>query len=528
MPRRTLPFALLACALLASSGVPDLEAQQAPHRAEIGESVNAILRGGGSARVLVVTRDSLAALAGQTLPGARRDDGPVMDAARMTQILRGGGGAQVEATAERGVTAAVVTAQGLERLRANRDVVGIFENGRLYTTMAQTHPLMQVDRAHQNRILGTGTTIAVIDTGIDRTHPAFQDAIVGEACISTHDPDGQQPMRSICPDNRALVVGPGAAQSCQPRYDGCDHGTHVAGIAAGRAFTAVQGNQRVSAGVAPGARLYVVKAGNLTPERDRNGNVTWSHSFQDMHIINALAHIAEVARRHNIVAVNLSLGSSTRFPFNCDLGPGQRDLNPLYAAVVRRLADMGIAVIAAAGNQGTRAGVGRPACLSNAVAVGSIDAQGAPFQGADTGIKVDFLAPGVNILSALDGGRAGTQTGTSMATPYVTGAIAAMRQLFPITEVPPQNLVDALRRTGRMVTDPRNGLVFPVPHIERAIDAMVLTRAAANVVDPQRPPPAAAGAGTPQPAPAPEPPPPAQAPPPPAPADGQPGRILIR
>jgi len=74
---------------------------------------------------------------------------------------------------------------------------------------------------------GKGQTVAILDTGVDKTHSFLTGKVVSEACYST-TLLGQS--TALCSDGS---TAPGAGLNCSPAYEGCDHGTHVAGIAAG-------------------------------------------------------------------------------------------------------------------------------------------------------------------------------------------------------------------------------------------------------------------------------------------------------
>ncbi|MBI3563783.1 MAG: S8 family peptidase [Elusimicrobia bacterium] len=211
------------------------------------------------------------------------------------------------------------------------------------------------------RTQGDGAAVAVIDTGIDATHPDLAGQVVGGVNVT-------DPAR---PDAWADDEG---------------HGTHVAGTIAGK------GLNGGLAGVAPRAKLYAVKV----LDKDGNGN------YSDV-----IAGI-QWAMDHGIKIANMSLGA--------DEGS-----EPLHRAVQAALAK-GLLIVAAAGNTG--GSVGYPGAYPETVAVAAADSSDhvAPF--SSRGPEVTYIAPGVDILSTKMGGGSLTLSGTSMASPHVAGMAA--------------------------------------------------------------------------------------------------------
>ena len=212
-----------------------------------------------------------------------------------------------------------------------------------------------------SRTQGSGASVAVIDTGIDSTHPDLAGQVAGG--VNIIDP--------AHPDNWKDDEG---------------HGTHVSGTIAGN------GKNGGIAGVAPMAKLYAVKV----LDKDGNGN------YSDV-----IAGI-EWAMNHGIKIANMSLGA--------DEGS-----EPLHRAVQAALAK-GMLIIAAAGNSGGP--VGYPGAYPEAVAVGASDSSDhvAPF--SSHGPEVAYIAPGVDILSLKMGGGYTSLSGTSMASPHISGLAA--------------------------------------------------------------------------------------------------------
>src|SRR4051812_43769721 len=236
----------------------------------------------------------------------------------------------------------------------------------------------------------------------------------------------------IQPDNAELNIAGGYNCTDPSRPDrwadsaGFGHGTHVSGIAA-----AIQ-NGRGVAGVAQGARLWAIKV------LDGNGNGYWSS------VICGLDHVAAMRDPDNpsvprIEVVNMSIAGSGWDDGDC----GYSNADLLHQAICR-VYDAGITMVAAAGNEHSDASGYVPGAYDEVITVaamadwnGSAAGSGTPPPGcthteaddafakfSDYGADVDVIAPGVCVLSLLPVDRLGMMSGTSMATPHVTGGAA--------------------------------------------------------------------------------------------------------
>jgi subtilisin family serine protease len=168
-----------------------------------------------------------------------------------------------------------------------------------------------------------------------------------------------------------------------------EHGTATAGLLVGQEM-----------GMIPSTQLF---AANVFRVRDKDIDTT-SES-----VVLALNWLAE----NKVNVINLSLG-------------GPRNL--LIEAAVTRLLEIGVAVVAAAGNGGNGAAPVFPAAQPGVIAVTAIDASMSPYKKANRGDYISFAAPGVDIWTAAPGKDGIYVSGTSYAAPFVTAALAVARQ----------------------------------------------------------------------------------------------------
>ena len=265
-----------------------------------------------------------------------------------------------------------------------------------------------------DKTTGTGTVVAVLDTGITPHSDLNANVVAGydfivDTAVSV-DGDGRDANPNDPGDwftNNACGAGSGSSNSSW-------HGTHVAGTVA-----AVTNNSKGVAGVAHGAKISPVrvlgKCGGY--DSDIADAIVWA-SGGTVSGVPANANPAEV--------INLSLGGTG----SC----GTATQNAINSAVTR-----GTTVVVAAGNSNNNASNNSPANCSNVVVVGAVDRAGArsiwsSSQASSYGAVVDVAAPGSNILSTLNAGTQGqgaesyaSYGGTSMATPHVAGVVALMQ-----------------------------------------------------------------------------------------------------
>jgi len=221
---------------------------------------------------------------------------------------------------------------------------------------------------------GKGIKIGILDTGIDYNHEDLKGNYRG---------------------------GYNFVNNNNNPIDDNGHATHVAGI------IAAEDNDIGVVGVAPGAYLYSVKVLSF----DSTGSTSDIVSGLEWSVDNGMQ------------IINMSLGSED------DSISVSRAINNTYNA--------GILIVAAAGNSGNANGSGNtmdfPAKYDSVISVGATDINDNRAKFSSTGPKLEISAPGVGILSTLNGGknRYGTLSGTSMSCPHVTGVAALIMSAEP-------------------------------------------------------------------------------------------------
>jgi len=271
---------------------------------------------------------------------------------------------------------------------------------------AELSPTAKIDGVDER----VNADVAIIDTGIDLDHPDLN------------------------------VYTPGAKNCSTGRSadDGNGHGTHVAGT------VGALDNQIGVVGVAPGARLWPVRVLNNA------GSGSWSSVVCGIDYVTA-----NVAK---IKVANMSLGGTGTDDGNC----GNTNQDVLHRAICNSVA-AGVTYVVAAGNESDDAKNHVPAAYDEVITVSALaDFNGQPGGGAaptcradedDTfanfsnfGADVDIIAPGVCILSTWKRAGYNTISGTSMATPHVTGGAA----LYVSTHagVSPAQVKSALQAAG--------------------------------------------------------------------------------
>ncbi|MEN8250832.1 MAG: S8 family serine peptidase [Bacteroidota bacterium] len=314
-----------------------------------------------------------------------------------------------------------IPASKVDKLHELPNFLDYREDLRVHALLEDSAYQIYADYAWANEITGQGVKVAVVDTGIDLTHPDLTGKVVAQYDFTTNTPDAMD-------DN--------------------GHGTHCAGIIASEGA--------VYHGISSDVSLIAAKV------LDSTGNGYASDVM--LGIQWAVEQGADV--------INMSLGEG-QYSGTCDY----TDL----AQVVNEAVAAGVVVCCASGNDGNPNALVSPACASGAIAVGSVDKMDVIASYSDGGVELDLVAPGgdtagganypeivstfstevannpeycfylvsgqcYDSLFIVDGARYIRATGTSMAAPHVSGAAALVLQANP--ELSPAEVKDILEQSA--------------------------------------------------------------------------------
>ena len=334
---------------------------------------------------------------------------------------------------------------------------------------------------------GSGQMVAVLDTGVQSNHQMLAGKVIAEACFSNANGAGGNV--SLCPSGAGSQTGTGAASplvaACiSGGTNICTHGTHVAGEAAG--YHSGSG----IAGVAKSANVFAIQVFTRFNDNGNCNNAPPCVLAYNSDQLAALNHVIgnQTVSGNKVASVNMSLGGGS-YSGTCDSDSRKSAIDTLRAA--------GILTAIASGNNGYTSSIGAPGCISTAVTVGSVTKAGNVVSYfSNMSNTVDLLGPGggssggcsfgagtANILGPVPDGSGSTNQyscfqGTSMATPHVAGAIAALKSYCTLS-VTSDTIESALKTTGLSVTDSRGGgsVTKPRIRVDQAVSSLASCRA---------------------------------------------------
>lgn len=322
-----------------------------------------------------------------------------------------------------------VTAWELEALSADPDVTVIEEDIVAFPALQESVPQVGAYNVWNFGYTGAGQVVAILDTGIDKNHGFLLGKVVSEACYSSN----------LCPNGQPTQIGPGAGINCPINIPQCSHGTHVAGIAAGKG------------GVAKDANLISIQVFSNTSQ----GLGTWT---SDM--VSGLERVYQLRGSYAIAAVNMSIRFGV-YSSPCDA------LSTAMVTAIWNLKLNGIPVVISSGNEASANGISWPACTTQAISVGSVSKSDVVSSFSNSASFLSLLAPGASINSSVPGGLFKIDSGTSMAAPHVAGAWALLKSKWPIASV--KAVLDSLQATGKPIADSRNGIITPRIQVDQAM-----------------------------------------------------------
>ncbi len=331
--------------------------------------------------------------------------------------------------------------------------VRAIEPDRLFKpSLSSSVPIIGAPEAWALGYAGNGQFVAILDTGVDRSHPLLGSGakIVAEACFSSNTPE---PYRSVsaCANAQEATTGPGAAAPCAIASD-CWHGTHVTSVAVG--IDEFGGDR----GVAPDANAVAIQVFSNFYSSELCAPAPSCALSYTSDLLAAMEHVLSLKESLNIAAVNLSLGDSINASANCD------SENLIFKSAVDTLRAAGVATIASSGNNGYRNGIVSPACISSVISVGATGDSDTIASFSNVSSNLDLLAPGVAITAAFPGGGKYSASGTSFSSPMVAGAWAILREAFPEDNI--NQTLSRLRDSGTLINDQRvSGSAIDLPRI---------------------------------------------------------------
>ena len=270
----------------------------------------------------------------------------------------------------------------------DEEEAGISSLSQIKMKSANANKQIGASLVHSSGNTGSGRKIVVLDTGYNYFHPELSSSYFGGKDFVNDDND---PM------------------------DDEGHGSHVAGI-----ITA-DGIDPNAKGVAPDAGIIAGKV------LDNSGSGYFSDVVAGIYwAVNGADDIYGTSDDFGADAISLSLGTGAPYTYKgfCD------GVLPDLTNAVKYAVQKNVTVVVAAGNSGN-SGVSIPGCISYSTAVGAVNSSDKIASFSGRGSALDITAPGVSLYSSVLGSLYATWSGTSMATPMISGVVALVKNAHP-------------------------------------------------------------------------------------------------
>ncbi len=292
----------------------------------------------------------------------------------------------------------------------------------------------QISINNQN-MTGNDQSACVIDTGIKPDNPALEENIIAQKCFCSATSNGGDSRGNCCPNNE---------NEDDFADDDDGHGTHVSGI--------IAANNQIR-GIAPNSNIVAVRAG------DEIG-------FTNLDLDNSINWCIENRELYNISVISMSLGGG----FYSEECSGD-SLN----TVIQNAINQNISVVIATGNDNNHTHIGSPACVPNVIRVTSSTKQDELSHFSNRNSLVNLIAPGTSIYSTYHTSPYATMSGTSMATPVVSGAILLLNQYLAQTNQhkTPEEILNILTQTGTPIFDSASNRNYSRINIFEAIQLLL-------------------------------------------------------
>ncbi|MBI3037353.1 S8 family serine peptidase [Candidatus Woesearchaeota archaeon] len=282
-------------------------------------------------------------------------------------------------------------AKTLKALLCSEDVassLGLQEDLQVFAMDSGANAQIKADLVQSSGNSGEGRKVIVLDTGYNYNHAELSSSYLGGKDFVNSDGDP---------------------------LDDNGHGSHVAGIITADGVDARARGVAPAAGIIAGKVLSSDGSGYFS---DVVAAIYWAVDGPD--------GIANTFDDFNADAISLSLGTSQPYTYKgfCDT------ILPDLTNAIKYSRDRNVIVVVAAGNSGG-SGVSIPGCISYSTTVGAVDGKDKITTWSGKGNAVDISAPGVNIYSSWLGTSYKTASGTSMATPMVSGTVALVKSAHP-------------------------------------------------------------------------------------------------